>query len=255
MSLLTNLNAYFKFDESSGNASDSTGNGNTLTNNGTATYSAAKINNGVVMLSSSSQYMQAVDSATTSVTGDFTLAGWISMTSQPALNGLMALINKSDVGAGGQRSYEMYYQDVAGVKKIYVGLFKDGGSTNFTDGTWTQTLTTATLMHVALVVTIANAAATKAEMYINGTTIGNWAGVDHGTGATAIFDGTARFTVGQFDPVLAGDYLNAQADELGLWSRVLTASEIALLYNGGTGRQYPFPGTSIQSSNLLTMGV
>lgn len=177
------------------------------------------------------------------------------MTSQPALNGLMALANKSDVGAAGQRSYEMYYQDVAGVKKIYVGLFKDGGSTNFSDGTWTTTLTTATLMHVALVVTIANAVATKAEMYINGVTIGNWAGVDHGTGATSIFDSTSRFTFGQFDPVLAGDYLNGQWDEPGLWARALTAAEVSQLYNGGAGRQYPFPGTSIQSSNLLTMGV
>jgi hypothetical protein len=29
-------------------------------------------------------------------------------------------------------------------------------------------------------------------------------------------------------------------DEVGIWSRVLTAAEIAILYNGGSGITFPF---------------
>ena len=58
MALTDNLVSYWKLDESSGNAADSVGS-NTLTNTGTATYAAGKINNGVVVNGSS----QRLDSA------------------------------------------------------------------------------------------------------------------------------------------------------------------------------------------------
>lgn len=47
MALTDNLIAYWKLDESSGNASDSSGNGHTLTNN-SISYGASKINNGAI---------------------------------------------------------------------------------------------------------------------------------------------------------------------------------------------------------------
>ena len=45
MALNTNILASWKFDESSGNASDSSGNGKTLTNINTIAYVAGKVNN------------------------------------------------------------------------------------------------------------------------------------------------------------------------------------------------------------------
>ncbi len=34
-------------------------------------------------------------------------------------------------------------------------------------------------------------------------------------------------------------YLNGALDEIGLWTRVLTSTEVTQLYNGGAGLAYP----------------
>jgi hypothetical protein len=38
-------------------------------------------------------------------------------------------------------------------------------------------------------------------------------------------------------------------DEVGIWSRVLTSTEVTQLYNGGAGLQYPF--TNGNNRNFL----
>lgn len=50
--------------------------------------------------------------------------------------------------------------------------------------------------------------------------------------------GTSVLTLGQTNN--AGEYLDGKAQRIGLWKRILTADEIAYLYNGGRGRDYPF---------------
>lgn len=45
MALNTNILASWKFDESSGNATDSSGNGKTLTNTNSISYVSGKVNN------------------------------------------------------------------------------------------------------------------------------------------------------------------------------------------------------------------
>lgn len=52
------------------------------------------------------------------------------------------------------------------------------------------------------------------------------------------FYGASVFSVGggEYDEY----YFNGDIDELGLWTRALTVSEISLLYNSSAGRTYPF---------------
>src|ERR1035437_10527944 len=76
MSLTTNLVSYYKFDEASGNAADSTSNANTLTNVGTVTYSAGKINNGA-SLNGTTQYFDITDSTSLRITGDLSVFAWV----------------------------------------------------------------------------------------------------------------------------------------------------------------------------------
>ncbi len=45
-----------------------------------------------------------------------------------------------------------------------------------------------------------------------------------------------------------------EMDEIGMWSRALTSTEVSQLYNGGNGLQYPFTIVSTPS-RLLMMGV
>ena len=49
--------------------------------------------------------------------------------------------------------------------------------------------------------------------------------------------GTADAWIGSF--LGASNYFGGIIDEVGIWNRVLSASEVTELYNGGTGKQYP----------------
>jgi hypothetical protein len=82
------LVGYWKMDESSGNALDSSGNGYTLTNNGSTPYVGGKFGNGIDLESTSSQYFYAAPSGnvkvavlresanTTTGSQDFTSSGF-----------------------------------------------------------------------------------------------------------------------------------------------------------------------------------
>ena len=62
--------------------------------------------------------------------------------------------------------------------------------------------------------------------------------VSQGTGTvnTSQFNGTAPFTIGNF----VGLFYDGLIDEVGVWNRALSGSEVAELYNGGSGDPYPF---------------
>ncbi|EKD91103.1 MAG: hypothetical protein ACD_30C00045G0003 [uncultured bacterium] len=70
--LSNGLVGYWKMDESSGNAADSSGNSLTLTNNATATYTAGKFGNAGTFVAASSQYF----STATTISGVKTVSFW-----------------------------------------------------------------------------------------------------------------------------------------------------------------------------------
>lgn len=71
------LVGYWKMDESSGNATDSSGNSLTLTNNNTTSYAAAKFGNGGSFTAASLHYF----STATTISGVKTVAFWVNPTS------------------------------------------------------------------------------------------------------------------------------------------------------------------------------
>lgn len=54
-----------------------------------------------------------------------------------------------------------------------------------------------------------------------------------------IFNGTSGVGIGDRDNS-AGRFMDGRIDAVGLWKRSLTAFEVAKLYKGGAGREYPF---------------
>lgn len=255
MALTTNLQAYYKFDESSGNASDSSGNGNTLTNNNTATFSAGKINNGADLEDSSSQYFSAADSASLDITGDLSFSGWVKVESAPALNTQHSVFNKDGIAAG-TRSYSLWYRNEGGTLKFETYLFQSDATYDHIQ--WNVDLGTATWKHVALVVTVANAAATECVLYIDGISQGNGTVINNG-GITSIQNGTAELRLGRGHTT---EYFDGMFDEFGLWSRALTQAEVIQLYNSTAGLAYPFTiptdrimiDTNVATANLGTSG-
>lgn len=228
MALTDNLVSYWKLDESSGNATDIVGS-NTLTNNNTATYSAGKINNGVNLASASSQSLSASDSASLSLTGDFTFSFWVKLASNPSSGQEFNLITKY-LPTGNQRSYQVLYSEDSGNYNISLNINADGASAS-TNVSWLSVnLGTGTWKHIVIKYT---ASTHTSEAYVNGSSLGTKDSV-----RTSIFDSTAPFVLGSTNA--GGSYLNGSLDEMGIWSRPLTSDEVTELYNSDNGIQYPF---------------
>lgn len=221
MALIDDIKAYWKFDESSGDASDSTSNSNTLTNVNSTAYGTGIINNGIDFESGSSNYMTAADSTSLSITGNMSISLWIKFETVQ----FTALATKW-TGSGNQRSFTWFYD--SGELKFQVSA---NGSTDTIDMvSWTPS--TATWYHLVVTYT---AAAGEVRFYVNGSQQGTTQ-----TGAnTSIFDSTSLFRVSLYD---AGDgrYTDGVQDEMGVWAKVLSGDEITSLYNGGAGFSYPF---------------
>jgi len=229
MALIDNISAYFKLDESSGNAADATGNGHTLTNVNTVGYGAAKINNGADFGSSNTNKKLRNSSSQLGLT-NFSSAQsysfWVNVTTAPT-SGNTAYLWFNDFSDGNIR---VLYKNDGGTMKVQMargsGTFLNTADNDFT-------LTTGTWFHI--VFTYAGSGTGNGKLYINGTlqsteltstqTTGGGVGPDF-TMAMRGNDDTLPFS--------------GQLDEFGAWNKVLTQNEVDELYNSGNGSQYPF---------------
>ena len=237
--LTDNLQGYWKFDESSGNAADATANANTLTNVNTATFGAGKLNNACTLASASSQRFSianASQSADLKSAGPFSLSFWIKATDAFPADGPVVWMRASTGTSNGP--YIQMATD-AGNTTMYVRITPDAATTesipsparamttNFVNGTW---------YHIVVTVSFAD---DRVRFYQNGSQIG----ADMNPTST-----TQRATDGVFDwgayNAGASNFLNGSLDESGYWNRELTAAEVTTLYGGGTPPAYPFAESS-----------
>ncbi len=241
--------AYYKFDESSGNAADTTAGGNTLTNNNTCTFVSGKLNNAVKFVSASSQYMSHANTAVFQPSTSFSVSGWVLFNTLPG-GGEANFASKAE--AATQRSF--YVEFGVEPNGIYLLVSKDGtvnaGSYDEFDSA-ASLFSSATWYHV---VVIYDATAGAVTAYVDNVskTITRRASQN----VTSLFNGTDAFTVGGNT---FGRYGDTQIDELGFWKNYkLTASEVSQLYNGGTPPSYDSVFTSTSTSPvpaLLLSGV
>lgn len=229
MPLTTSIVSDWKFDESSGNAADSVAS-NTLTNNGTAAFGAAKINNGATLVAATPSYFSIADASQSGldITGDLSWVGWIKATTLPGSGAYMTLLSKY-TSTGNQRSYAFHIFNNAGTQELRATLSSDGTAT-VEKGSAATGLVTGSFFFVSYVYT---AAAGTVDFYLNGSALTQQTGFPN-----SLFNGTSAFEIGRWSNL--GQPFNGVVDEFGIWSRVLTASEIIQLYNGGAGKQYPF---------------
>ena len=221
-SLEAGLVAYYKLDESSGDASDATGGGNTLTNNtGATTYVSSKINNGALFNNTSTKYLWINNSLTFTSTGTRTWSCWVNVSSFAAdgyiLDNLMSDTSKRFILYSGSDS------------KIH--MFANGNEVT------TGVLSTGTWYFVTCTQN-----GSTFELFLNGTSQGT-------TTLGGLSYTTSKFWVGQ--SYATGGNGRSTIDEIGLWRRKLTSSEITQLYNSGSGLQYPFTVTTQSYGALL----
>lgn len=179
------------------------------------TYSATVVR-------ASSQNFSAADSASLSITSNITIEFWVKITTAPTSGQLYGLVTKDD--AGSARSYWVDYYNNGGTLQVRGGISSNGAG-NLVEVSWNYTLTASTWFHVAVAITPANANATKAELFINGTSQGNGSAAQGGSGATSIFDSASPVVIGGYNA--AGIYANAKFDDVRIWSTIRSQAQIS----------------------------
>ena len=233
MALTDNLVSYWKLDEASGDAADSVGS-NTLTNTGVV-YATGKLNNGADFeLSDTNDRLVITDASQSGldITGDLSISLWFKPESAPATDTSMYLVTKY-LSASNQRSYVIAYRDSGGGKELLAVISSTGGTgAGITSVVANSTLTPGTFYHIVL--TQKSSATTALKIYLNGSEVAT------GASQSSIFNGSADFHIG--NSANLDSEPDGIIDEVGIWSRVLTPTEIGELYNSGDGLQYPFVG-------------
>jgi hypothetical protein len=225
-----NLVSYWKFDEASGNASDSVGL-RTLTNNNATSFVAGKINNGVD-LNGTTQYFSAV-AATLGISNAWSIAGWVKFDSVAATAAILEF--QEATGSGNRVLFEV---NGAKFRVVIVG---SGGAT-YKDYSGTSTLSIATYYHIA-----ATWDGASLILYVNGVAETLTKTLDQAVTQTD----TAR-TISIGANYGGANYMNGIADEFGYWSTVLAASDLTTIYGGGSGLAL-YAASSIGSGRLLNL--
>ena len=219
MVLTDNLVAYYKLD---GNANDSHGTYNG-TVSGAATTSTGKINTAYTF--DGDDYI----SIGRPVTNNFSISLWVKITEFPSTTTPRQICTLG--GDSATPSPTNYF---------YVTTTQDDiiNAGNHASGIVTDTLSTGVWYHIVYM-----SSTSSSELYINGVSQGTGSGQsEYSSGYCAI--GNLRSQ---------DDCVNGIIDEVGIWSRALTASEVEELYNSGAGLSYPFTGGGISNTNFFTL--
>ena len=232
--LRAGLVSYWKLDETSGVAYDATST-NALTNNNTVTYGAGKISNAANYASASSQYHSIADASQTGLDlggACFSLSLWFNLTTWNT-NDFDAIVSKYDLH---ERSYRLSLTKEGG--SFYLFDICDSTGENCTSSTKSQTFSTGTWYHVVASFDAPNKTVT---IYHNGNSLGSASTTyDGATADTSPFNLAAN--------AYFGNYSNTKLDEVGIWNRALSASEVAGLYNSGSGLEYSSGGSGSATS-------
>jgi hypothetical protein len=214
MALDTDLISYWKLDESSGDASDSVGS-NTLTNDN-VTYATGKINNGADLEASSTALFTTTTTPVTG-TGDKTVSVWCNAESFNAFGNVA-------VSIGGQSTNNQLGIGFQQNGKPYANLYGGGGQI-----VSATALSTSTWYHLCAVYKTSGII-----LYVDGTAIAT------GASNSMNISGTNGNIFGNYTDYDTNWGFDGMIDEVGIWSRALSSTEVTSLYNSGNGFQYPF---------------
>ena len=218
-SLLTSLISWWSLDETSGTRADSHGS-NTLADNNTVTYATGKQSNAAQFTSANSEYLSvSFGHGLGGGARDWSIAFWVYLDSLDQ----QTFMFTGDGTAASSNDYFIGYN--SGVSRYFLNI-PSGGSYNRLDANNYGAPSTATWANI---VCYYNNGTTELGIIVNDGTAN--------TSTTASPNAkNASFYLGSW---FASQYTNGRLDEVAFWSRLLTASEITAIYNGGNGVAYP----------------
>lgn len=218
--LLTDLKAYWKLDETSGNRADAHSGGHTLTDNSSVGYTTGKLNNAADF--SGSNYLSKSSHADL-VMGDiaWSFSLWTKVTSK---SNYRVVFSKDP--SGGSREYLLYY---------------DVGEDRFRFVVYNSSE-----VGLSVVLTSTGAISTGSWYNLTGGWLPDddsiWLCADNGTAASTYsagftpHSGTAPFEIGSY--AAGSSPMVGHVDEIGLWKRALDATDRSNLYGSGTPPAY-----------------
>lgn len=211
MVTLAGLEAYYKFND---DGTDSSDHSRDLSFSGTEAYATGLFNNGYSLTGVDTNFATGPTDAALNFAGvgaEYTIAVWVNFTT---LSGEQTLVEKF-VGASGPGWTLTKLGDA-----VPNDVFRFAANTTIINTT--NLATTGSFLHL-----VVRSDGTNVEIFFNG--------VSAGTAATPVISPTSN-------PLLIGEREGAQSfpvngviDEVSLWSRGLLDSDIAQLYNSGSG--------------------
>jgi hypothetical protein len=221
--LSTNILSYYRLDETSGtNASDVLGLNNGTANNNYIfnTSRTGRINTGADF--SKGNFL--INGTTSIPYSNFTVSAWVNASSFATTT--RTIYSQREVGDTNPLVQFRFETDKLGVEA------RSNTGSGYLNSYGTVALTANRLYHAVLVYN-----GTNFRVYVNGSlyhttavyTGGSWADVD--TSATWIGAGYGGGSGGE-------NWMTGMIDEIGVWGRALSPTEITLLYNSGNGCSY-----------------
>ena len=218
--LLTGLIDYFPLNEGAGTTSASANSATVLTLTG-ATWTTGGVNDDAVVDSTSAIIVS--DTVYSLGSGAWALSMWIKTTTTGAVttNNVFFQIGPTSSTAGKRIALSV----VSGVLygQLTSNTINAVGGTPLNTGSWAHVVISKP----------ADGNVTAFTAWVNG------AAQTLTTSGTSTVDLDAN-PLNLSQQASGTRSLNGSIDEVGLWSRELTADEVATLYNGGAGRPYPF---------------
>lgn len=228
MALSDQLKAYYKLDESSGDAVDATGGGYTLTNNGVTTFTTGKINNAADLgTTNNSKYFKRA--GYTVVDGQFTISCWVKLTTEIS-SGTYVFVHIS----GNSTLLEIKYEYNSGTRRLRLNFGKNNRAYTYADKT--VTLGTSNWYHI-----VATYDQSYLTLYVDG--VQETPVAASGVGTTNWSPGGGYVSLGVTSDAndgAVGYYASCYIDEVAIYQRGLSATEVESLYTNGIGNQYPF---------------
>lgn len=244
MAFLDNLSAFWKLDEVSGDALDSHSGGLTLADNATVASATGR----VYALardfeSGNSEFFSRAATAalTMGLEQDFTLCAMVKLESVGADR---VIVSQYDFGnVTNQRGYALYYQHAVTKFTFLVSPIGGAGSTAAIEADVPSPVSAGTWYFI---VAWHDATANTINIQVNGGTVYSE------SYSAGVHPSTAGFRVGCFlNNGAASGFFDGLINAVGVWKRVLTATERAQLRMHRTGGRYPFPD---QPPTLLAVG-
>ena len=214
-----------------GNALDSRSNNHGTSQNG-AGFANGKVGQ-AFSLDGSNDYFSTVDSPDWDFgTGDFAIEGWFN---SPNPTGVQRIISAGSQADGANNLWALGYGDIpvwGGGQRLNFAVFNGGGYSDFSSNP--VTFLPNTWHHAAVVRTGASL-----TFYLDGAAVGTVpvsAGLAITGGSTGAIIG-ARYNN---NPSIVFEFANGRLDEISIYKRALSASEIQSVHNAGsTGKCKP----------------